>query len=120
MTRSRGFSLLEILIALIILIVSLVSIFALFGAATSSHRRAVAAQNAAQLAWTVLSEIEQLPRPAMAPSVTGQTHPAFEGYTYDVLITPLSANEVQAEVVVHWKRAGRDETETYRTILLNR
>lgn len=117
---SSGFTLLEILIALIILILSLVSIFALFGAASASHRRAVASQNAAQLAYTILSELEQAPNPGSLASVAGATHPAFEGYTYDVAFTSVGANEVQAEVTVKWKRGGRDEAETYKTILLKR
>ncbi|MBI2922057.1 MAG: prepilin-type N-terminal cleavage/methylation domain-containing protein [Planctomycetes bacterium] len=115
-----GFTLLEILISLMILILSLVSIFALFGAASASHRRAVASQNAAQLAWTVLAELEQFPRPAQLPNLAGQKHPAFDGYTYDVNFKRFGPNEIEAEVVVHWKRGGHDETETYRTILLDR
>ena len=115
-----GFTLLEILISLLILILSLVSIFALFGAASASHRRAIASQNSAQLAWTVLAELEQFPRPAQLPNLTGQKHPAFEGYTYDVILSRFGPNEIQAEVVVHWKRGGKDETDTYRTILLDR
>jgi Tfp pilus assembly protein PilV len=118
--RRGGFTLLEILIALIILVVSLVSVFALFGAASAAHRRALAAQTASQLAYAVLAELEQLPNPAALPNVAGQTHPAFEGYTYDVALTQIAPNEIEAVVTVHWKRAGQDETEVYRTILLKR
>lgn len=118
--RSSGFTLLEILIALLILIVSLVSVFALFGAASASHRRAVAAQNASQLAYTVLAELEQVPNPGALANMAGKTHASFDGYTYDVTFTQVGANEIEAVVTIHWKRGGKDESEVYRTILLKR
>ncbi|KAF0242112.1 MAG: hypothetical protein FD180_4095 [Planctomycetota bacterium] len=118
--RDGGFTLLEILIALLILIVSLVSVFALFGAASASHRRAVASQNAAQLAYTVLAELEQIPNPGTLANMSGRTHAAFDGYTYDVAFRQIGTNEIEAVVSIHWKKAGKDETETYTTILLKR
>ncbi len=118
--RSGGFTLLEILIALLILIVSLVSVFALFGAASASHRRAVASQNAAQLAYSVLAELEQVPNPGTLANMAGKTNPAFDGYTYDVTFSQVGVNEIEAVVTIHWKKAGKDESEIYRTILLKR
>ncbi|NUN48465.1 MAG: hypothetical protein HUU15_06515 [Candidatus Brocadiae bacterium] len=106
--------------ALIIMIISLVSVFALFGAASASHRRALAAQNAAHLASSILAELEQLPNPGAVPDIADQTHAAFEGYRYDVAFRQLNANEVEAVVTIRWKRSGRDESEVYRTILLRR
>lgn len=118
--RSGGFTLLEILIALLILIVSLVSVFALFGAASASHRRAVTSQNAAQLAYSVLAELEQVPNPGALTNMAGKTNPAFDGYTYDVTFTQVGVNEIEAVVTIRWKKAGKDESEIYRTILLKR
>jgi Tfp pilus assembly protein PilV len=118
--RDAGFTLLEILIALLILIVSLVSVFALFGAASASHRRAVAAQNASQLAYSILAELEQVPNPGALTNMTGKTNPSFEGYTYDVTFTLVAPNEIEAIVTIHWKKGGKEESEIYRTILLKR
>jgi Tfp pilus assembly protein PilV len=118
--RDGGFTLLEILIALLILVVSLVSVFALFGAASASHRRAVASQNSAQLAYSVLAELEQVPNPGSLPNMSGKTNPAFEGYTYDVAFKQVGLNEIEAVVTIHWKRGGKDESEVYTTILLKR
>lgn len=118
--RSGGFTLLEILISLVILVISLVSVFALFGAASASHRRAVSAQNAAQLAYTVLAELEQVPNPGALANMAALAHPAYEGYTYDVTFTQVGMNEIEAVVTIHWKKVGKDQSEIYRTILLKR
>jgi Tfp pilus assembly protein PilV len=118
--RRGGFTLLEILISLLILIVALVSIFALFGAASASHRRAVSSQNAAQLAYVILAELEQVPNPQTLNAIADGTHPDFDGYTYDITFTPVGANEIQADVRIKWKRGGQDLGETFRTILLAR
>ena len=118
--RDAGFTLLEILIALLILIVSLVSVFALFGAASASHRRAVASQNSAQLAYTVLAELEQVPNPGALANMIGRTHVSFDGYTYDVVFKQVGTNEIEAVVTIRWKKAGKDQSEVYTTILLKR
>lgn len=141
---TRGFSLLEVLVALMILSVGAASVLALFGAAASTHRRSLDRTHAGLVAERILAEIqgrytvdksvgelrEELAREL--PSFYGDY--AWEAYLFqparqrgegrreaeEAERSDWQEQELFARVFVRWKQSGHSRAESFYTILLPR
>lgn len=144
---SGGFTLVEILIALGIMAVGITAVIGVFVMATATHKRAVDETTAALIAQTALADLrgrltasfdaaalEPAGMAAVAPGAESATppvlyfrknaaDPSYPGYRYDVLLTPVDAQDpaladaFHAEVVVRWLATGKERGETFHTVV---
>jgi len=129
-SRSRGFSLIEVLVAMLILSIGAASVLALFVTGASTLRRAVDRTQAALLAERVFCEMRFLYDPGDEPegvvAKLAERLPRQVGdYTFDVLAarpspTEGSGEELFVRVAVRWLESGKDRTEAFHTIILPR
>ncbi len=136
MSRARGFSLLEMIVALAILVVGTSSALALFAVAAASHKRAVDYAVAAQAAQSIFPEIEQrwtlirsrtkagkvkdLPDPIPKPGESEPTVPGYPQYAYRIEFSRLDdeGDVVLAELTILWQRGGAAVSKKFRQVLL--
>jgi prepilin-type N-terminal cleavage/methylation domain-containing protein len=148
-----GFTLVEVLIALGIMSIGITAVIGVFTMATSTHKRAIDEASAALIAQSAVSEMRaeltarfdasalevvgggppvgasgaaaggEAPPPVLAFR-KGARDPAFPGYSYDVLLTPLDAAKAadadlfHVEVRVRWLATGKVRGETFHTVAL--
>lgn len=142
-----GFTLIEVLMALAIMAVGSTAAIGLFTAAVSLHKRALDQTTASLVAQSAFAEVrgaltlgfdtERLERvpTALAPGAGGASvlyfrknvqDPAYPGYRYDVLLTPVGgaspvdADTFHAEVRVRWKTAGPGRVSEFHSVLTRR
>jgi prepilin-type N-terminal cleavage/methylation domain-containing protein len=146
----RGFTLVEVMIALGIMALGITAVIGVFTMATGAHRRAVDETSAAILAESAVAEVRgaltaafdagglevlsggpgavtsglaDVPPPVLAWKREARD-PAFPGYAYDVLLTPIDAAKpanadlFHVEVRVRWLATGKVRGETYHTAIL--
>lgn len=117
-----GLTLVEILVALMILAVGLVSVFALFGLAAATHSRGVDARTVADLAATVLAEIEKRFAEKEPKDLGEQKHPLFpQEYVYSVEFVPLGGAGGRVYLVkltITWQTRGKRHTEIFEKVML--
>ena len=142
-----GFTLIEVLVALAIMAVGTTAAIGLFTAATALHKRAIDQATSAFLAQSALDEVrghvtlswsakalERVPA-AQAQGAGGApvlyyrkavVDPAYPGYAYDVLLTPLDdpepdeADTFHVEVRVKWKTAGPGRSSEFHSVVTRR
>jgi prepilin-type N-terminal cleavage/methylation domain-containing protein len=123
--RPGGFTLIEIIVALGIMAVGVTSALSLFTAATALHKRSLDKMNAAFMADTVMSEIEDRLMTAggadLNNSATG-TVPGFPGYEYEASFIPLddAGLEYFVDCAISWKVKGVKQIEKFQTVLIKR
>lgn len=133
--RSRGFSLLEIIVALSVFMVGAASVFALFTAGARAQLRAKDMSNAARAAATIFAELEAKwtmagdlakrgkaaddPYPVPATGKPPWEIPGFANYLFDVQYTPIDAddNVVLATVMIFWERRGSSRSQVYKKVI---
>jgi prepilin-type N-terminal cleavage/methylation domain-containing protein len=142
-----GFTLIEVLVALAIMAVGSTAAIGLFTAATALHKRAVDQTSAALVASSAIDEVrgamtlgystaglERMPAAAAAASGgapvlihrKNAVDPAYPGYAYDVLLTPLDAADPEeadsfhVEVRVRWRTAGPGRVTEMHSVVTRR
>ena len=145
---SRGFSLLEVIVAIGIVTVGLTAVLALFAAGVDTHKRSIDQSNAALAAQSLASELEarytivridawrarqlktqkrvdernylqDIPAKGKEPPEV----PGFPGYLYTVKFIPLDkdAYSVLARINILWKKGGgAPAVEEFPVVLLKR
>jgi hypothetical protein len=107
-----------------VLALGLVSVFALFGIATATHRRGVDAQVVADMAATVMAELEKQLEFEEPADLKDQTHPLFpSAYVYDAQYLPLSAvgeTAFLARLTIKWQSRGKGQTEVFEKVMFQR
>ncbi|MHC4393902.1 MAG: type IV pilus modification PilV family protein, partial [Planctomycetota bacterium] len=127
----RGFSLIEILLALAIMAFGITVALGLLTLATATHKRAVDRTNTALLAEAISSQVRgaitlNFDAAALPVSPGGgrilledETNPAYPSYRFDVFVTPIGTDDVDAadgfhvEIVIRFLQRGRSRTYTY-------
>lgn len=119
MTKSRGFLLLEILLALFIFVLGSASIWALWTASLETHKQALAEQGIAMLAESLVAEIQDvyLRQGMPLPSIRNVASKNFPGYQYDVVFTDVGEDAILLTIHVRYNRYGRPQQETMHTVL---
>jgi len=130
LSRSSGFSLLEVLIAMLILSVGAASLIALFAAGAATHRKSVDRTHAALLAERVFSEARAAYRTGMEAAevleaLKQRLPEESDGYRHELFLAhPLNddwaEDELFARVTIRWLESGQDRTESFQTVLLPR
>lgn len=133
--RSRGFSLLEIIVALSVFMVGAASVFALFTAGARAQLRAKDMSNAARAAATIFAELEAKwtmagdlakrgkgadePYPIPAKGKPPWDIDGFPNYLFDVQYTPIDDedNIVLATVIIFWERRGSSRSQIYKKVI---
>jgi prepilin-type N-terminal cleavage/methylation domain-containing protein len=143
-TRQRGLTLVEVLVALGILAFGVTAVMGLLAAGTAVQRRGIERTEVATLVDTAFAEVrgrltytlevERLPRwtgPGDASRPvhalwTDRKHPGYESYLTDLLLTPLdtedasSSDSFHVEMRVRRKHRGRELAETWHTVMVRR
>lgn len=137
--RNGGFTLIEVLIALGIMSIGITAVIGIFTMATTTHKRAIDETSAALIAQSAVADaratltarydasalpvVAEGPPPVLALRKNA-TDPAFPGYSYDVLLTPIDAPKAadadvfHVEVRVKWQATGKQRGETFHTVAL--
>lgn len=128
--RTRGFSLLEVVVALAILSLGITSAISLFAAATAAHRRAIHRTHAANLAEWAFADIESALTSGADPNVLAENPPLeaiardWPGYTIEVEFRPVAGasgeDEILVEVLVGWLNRGREDRLEFQQIVTRR
>ena len=120
---SKGFSLLEVLVALGVLMIGLSSVFALMAAATATHKKSIDETNSAFVAQGVIADVAgklSLAKKLEDLQVKGQRMVGYPFYSYDVYLEPVDQEgfEILVAVSIYWDQGGKKHAKTYQTILL--
>jgi len=120
--RTRGFTLLEVLISLAILTVGSTCIVALFSAAMETYRRSELEFTATNLGLEVLDTAEEMVLHGGALPALGENLKKRIGivpqYTYDVAVEEQSGSAVVLTVFIRTDTRGKGRTWTWRRTLV--
>ena len=120
---SRGFTLIEVLIAVAIFATAIGGVLALLAAGVASRRRAEDGVEAALIAESLAAEARARFRQSgrLVP-VGDATWPARPLYRYDIDYIPLdeTGDEMLMQIRVHWLRRGRATAYIFNTVLLRK
>ena len=118
MRRSKGFTLLEIVIALAILVIGLVGILSLFPVGFQASRRASMLTEATIHAQQEIENFKLLGYSALTDGVTGWTD-FGDGVEWRVAIAEVNppGGLKNVEVEVRWQEKGSYKSETFITYI---
>ncbi|HTF56757.1 MAG TPA: prepilin-type N-terminal cleavage/methylation domain-containing protein [Planctomycetota bacterium] len=126
MNRSRGFTLLEVIIALAILVLGLSAILPLFAVGTASHKRGIDQTMVSLIAPHITARLQERLYEMNPPDLKDQEYAGFgRVYRYDADFTPLDRADKDrmafiVRVRVRWSENSALHSESFSTILLRR
>ncbi|HEV8420114.1 MAG TPA: prepilin-type N-terminal cleavage/methylation domain-containing protein, partial [Actinomycetota bacterium] len=126
MNRSRGFTLLEVIISLAILVLGLSAILPLFAVGTASHQRGIDQTMVSLIAPHITARLQERLYELNPPTLKDQAYAEFgRVYRYDAVFEPLDRGDKDrmafiVRVTVRWMVNSEPHTESFSTILLRR
>ncbi len=141
--RSRGMTLIEVLVAMLILSIGATSLIALFASASATHKRAVDRTHAALVAEEIFSELQMrwvadVELKDLLADLRKSLPERIDDYYWEVTLhrpadsvgagarlgagdaATWDPDELVARVTIKWSRAAESHEEVYSTILLPR
>lgn len=126
MNRSRGFTLLEVLISLAVLVIGLASILPLFAVGTASARRGMDQTMVSLLAPHITARLQERLYEMNPHDLKNQEFVQLgKTYRYDATFKPLDPGDPTrsaflVHVTIHWSENQQLHSEGFTTLLLRR
>ncbi|NUM34966.1 MAG: prepilin-type N-terminal cleavage/methylation domain-containing protein [Candidatus Brocadiae bacterium] len=116
--QSKGFTLLEILLAMVIFLLGSVSVLSLFVFALDLHRDAIEEQKIASMAQSILAELKGVDvlYGLEIKNIEGIKCKNFPDYTYDVLFKDIGNNALWVDLRIYYKRYDKKQEFSFQTV----
>ena len=118
-TRQRGFTLIEVLVATVVLTLGLIGALTAFSIASRASGASRNATLIPLLAEQKLSEVKSIPRDTLKAGITrGDFGTEYPGYTWELRIAaPDELHVVRVDLIIYAMELGRTRDVTYTTAI---
>ncbi len=115
---TKGFTLLEILLAMVIFLLGSVSLLSLFVLSVDLHKSAIEDQKISYMAQSILSELKgvDILYGVEIKNIQNKKSKNFPDYTYDILFQDIGNDAVWVDLKINYQRYGKKEEVAFNTI----